>query len=93
MEDDLEKLTAHVMTLPKFLLALGIPLLGCCWISSPAVAQNTPPIWSAPASTIVISEERQFQNGDTQLSGSLPLPKGSGSGNNLGGIVNGNWTY
>jgi pimeloyl-ACP methyl ester carboxylesterase len=78
MEDDLKKLGPHFMTGSKFLRALVIAVLGCCWIGSPAVAQTTPPVWSAPASTIVISEERQFQNGDVQLSGSLHLPKGSG---------------
>jgi uncharacterized protein len=66
------------MTVSKFLRALAVPLLGCCWISSSAVAQNTPPTWRAPASTIVVSEERQFQNGDVHLSGSLHLPKGPG---------------
>lgn len=62
----------------KVLRALAIPLLGCHWIGSPAVAQNTPPAWSAPASTIVVSEERPFRNGDVHLSGSLYLPKGPG---------------
>jgi len=68
----------HSMTVPKSLWALVIPMLGWCWTGSPALAQNTPPAWSAPASTIALSEERQFQNGDVQLSGSLYLPKGPG---------------
>lgn len=62
----------------KFIRALVIPVLGCCWAGSPAIAQNTPPPWRAPASTIVVSQERQFQNGDIRLSGTLHLPKGSG---------------
>jgi dienelactone hydrolase len=52
--------------------------LGCRWACSPAFAQDAPPAWSAPASTIGISEERQFRNGDVHLRGTLYLPKGSG---------------
>ncbi|HEX2761070.1 MAG TPA: alpha/beta fold hydrolase, partial [Rhizomicrobium sp.] len=67
----------------RFRIASGLfralALLGCCWTSSPAIAQNTSPAWSAPASTIVVSEERQFRNGEVQLSGTLHLPKGPGS--------------
>lgn len=60
----------------KFLQVISV--LGCCWISLPAVAQTMPPPWSAPPSTIDISEERQFRNGEVQLSGTLHLPKGPG---------------
>jgi pimeloyl-ACP methyl ester carboxylesterase len=78
MENDLKMSWAGAMTVWKFLRALIIPALGCYWACSPAIAQNTPPAWSAPASTVVVSEERQFQNGDVRLNGSLYLPKGPG---------------
>ena len=77
-----EQPTAYAMSILKSALkclrALAIPLLGCCGISSPVLAQDTAPAWSAPATAIVISEERQFQSGGVSLSGSLHLPKGSG---------------
>ncbi len=41
-----------------------------------ALAQVVSPTWSAPASTIVVSEEMEFQNGNVHLSGTLYLPSG-----------------
>ena len=64
------------ITVLRCLRALVIPLLGCCGITSPVLAQA--PAWSAPATTLVVSEERVFQNGGVALSGSLHLPKGPG---------------
>lgn len=60
----------------KFLQVISV--LGCCWIGLPAVAQTMPPPWSAPASTVAVSEERLFRNGEVQLSGTLHVPKGPG---------------
>jgi uncharacterized protein len=61
----------------KFLPALTIAVLGFYGGGLPAVAQVVTPTWSAPASTIVVSEEREFQNGNVRLSGTLYLPSGS----------------
>jgi len=60
----------------KFLRALMIAVLGFYGSSLPAVAQAVTPTWSAPASTIVVSEEKEFQNGDVHLRGTLYLPSG-----------------
>jgi pimeloyl-ACP methyl ester carboxylesterase len=60
----------------KFLQVLTIAVLGFYGSCLPAVAQVVTPTWSAPASTIVVSEEREFQNGDVHLSGTLYLPAG-----------------
>src|ERR1043165_5696498 len=60
----------------KFLRALTIAVLGFYGSSLPAIAQAVPPAWSAPASTIVAAEEREFQNGDVHLYGTLYLPRG-----------------
>lgn len=61
----------------RFLRALTIAVLGFYGSGLPAVAQVATPTWSAPASTIVVSEEREFQNGDVHLCGTLYLPGGS----------------
>ena len=61
----------------KFPRALMITLLGFYGSGLPLVAQVRMPAWSAPASTIVVAEEREFQNGDVHLSGTLYLPAGS----------------
>jgi pimeloyl-ACP methyl ester carboxylesterase len=60
----------------KFLRALTITVLGFYGSGLPAAAQVVTPPWSAPASTIVVSEEREFQNGDVHLRGTLYLPGG-----------------
>lgn len=78
MSEDLRNLGARSIIVPMVIRALAIPVLGCFWTGSSAYAQAAPQSWSAPASTIVTSEERLFQNGDVQLSGSLYLPKGPG---------------
>lgn len=59
----------------KFLRVLTIAVLGFYESGLPVVAQVAP-AWSAPASTIVVAEEREFQNGDVHLSGTLYLPGG-----------------
>jgi pimeloyl-ACP methyl ester carboxylesterase len=61
----------------KFLQSLTIAVLSFYGNGLPAVAQVVTPTWSAPASTIVVSEEREFQNGDVHLCGTLYLPGGS----------------
>lgn len=46
-------------------------------IVQPATAAQEPAAlpWSAPATTQVVTEDRQFKNGDTELSGTLYLPR------------------
>ncbi len=61
----------------KFLRVLAIAMLGVYGWGLPAVAQVVTPTWSAPASTVVVSEEREFQNGDVYLCGTLYLPSSS----------------
>lgn len=62
---------------PKFLRMLTIVVLGFYGSALPAIAQATTPAWSAPASTTVVAEEREFQNGDVYLCGTLYLPVSS----------------
>lgn len=51
----------------------ALPLL---FAAAPSLAQNdTSAPWSATATTIVISEAKTFDSGDTTLSGTLYLPK------------------
>lgn len=60
----------------KLLLTVMIAAL-CFWGSGlPALGQAVIPPWSAAASTIVVAEEREFQNGDVHLRGTLYLPSG-----------------
>jgi dienelactone hydrolase len=63
--------------IPKILLMVSITVLGFQLGGLPAVAQTAPPAWSAPPSTTVISEEREFQNGDIKLHGTLFMPGGA----------------
>jgi dipeptidyl aminopeptidase/acylaminoacyl peptidase len=45
-------------------------------VPSPAAAQTAQALpWSAPATTQVVVEDRRFSNGETQLSGTLYLPR------------------
>jgi len=60
----------------KILRVLMITVLGFYEGGWPVVAQVVTPAWRAPTSTIVIAEEREFQNGDVRLSGTLYLPGG-----------------
>jgi len=60
----------------RVLQVLTIAVLGFYWSSFPAIAQVVTASWSAPASTIVVAEERGFQNGDVHLRGTLYLPAG-----------------
>lgn len=60
------------------LRVLTIAALGFYESSLPVVAQVVAPGWSAPATTIVVPEEREFQNGNVRLSGTLYLPGGPG---------------
>ena len=63
-------------SISKFRRALTIAVLGFYGSGLPAAAQVVTPTWSAPASTTVVAEEREFQNGDVHLSGTLYLPGG-----------------
>jgi uncharacterized protein len=44
--------------------------------AAPGTAAGTAP-WSAPASTVLVEEEKTFRDGDTPLSGTLYLPSSS----------------
>jgi len=61
----------------KILRVLMIAVLGFYEGGWPVVAQVVTPAWRAPASTIVVAEEKEFQNGDVHLYGTLYLPGGS----------------
>lgn len=63
-------------SISKFLPALTIAVFGFCETGPTAVAQEVTPSWSAPPTTTVVAEEREFQNGDVHLSGTLYLPGG-----------------
>jgi dienelactone hydrolase len=63
--------------IPNIFMTLSITVFGFQLGGLPAVAQTVPPVWSAPPSTTVISEEREFQNGDIKLHGTLFMPGGS----------------
>lgn len=55
-----------------FIVPLSIALC-----SLPLHPQVTAQPWSAPPSTIVVAEQRLFQNGEVKLSGTLYLPTGT----------------
>jgi dienelactone hydrolase len=63
--------------IPKIFMSLFITVFGFNGGGLSAVAQTAPPTWSAPPSTKVVSEEREFQNGDIKLHGTLFMPNGS----------------
>ena len=78
MEGHSSTLKMHSNAISKLPRALLMAVLGLQLSGLPAVAQSPPAPWSAPPSTIVVSEERQFRNGDVHLSGTLHLPQGRG---------------
>lgn len=57
-------------------------------LASPVLAQAAPPAdtvpWSAPASTVVVQEDKTFRSGEADLNGTLYLPK---EGRALGAVV------
>jgi dienelactone hydrolase len=63
--------------IPKILLMVSMTVFGFQLGGLPAIAQTAPPSWSAPPSTTVVSEEREFENGDVKLHGTLYIPGGS----------------
>ncbi|RPD39570.1 alpha/beta hydrolase family protein [Chitinophaga barathri] len=63
-------------SISRFLRALTIAVLSLYGNGLPTVAQVATPAWSSPASTIVTSEEKEFQNGNVHLCGTLYLPGG-----------------
>ncbi|HEY1200658.1 MAG TPA: alpha/beta fold hydrolase, partial [Niastella sp.] len=60
-------------------LLRAVAIAAPCFLGSglPAFGQAAIPPWSAAASTIVVAEEREFQNGEVHLRGTLYLPSGS----------------
>lgn len=55
------------------LLSLG------AFLVTPAAAQPAHPVWSAPSTTDVLAEEKAFDRDGIKLSGTLYLPRASGS--------------
>lgn len=53
--------------------------------NAPAAARDANPLpWSAPSSTVIVTESRTFRSGDATFSGTLYLPDG---GQTLGAVV------
>src|SRR5205085_10094850 len=63
--------------IPKIFMTLSITVFGFQFGGLRSIAQTAPPAWSAPPSMTVVSEEREFQNGDVKLYGTLFMPGGS----------------
>jgi pimeloyl-ACP methyl ester carboxylesterase len=63
--------------IPKIFMTLSITVFGFQLVGGPVVAQTVPPTWSAPPSMTLKKEEREFQNGDIKLFGTLFIPSGS----------------